>query len=113
MSQEEHRKASRVPAAHFISFDLLDENENISESGLALSQDLSRQGVLLEHRHPFPEQSTIHLHIAVGDQVVHLTGNVKHTEKVGVNLYHMGIQFLDATEEKIQRIAEFHPQILT
>jgi len=112
MSQENSRRSTRIPAEHFVSYDLLDETGNVSESGMMLSLNLSREGILVENRTSFPTNATVKVNLAVGDDIVTVMGSVRHVEQIGEHLYRMGIHFEDIDEEKIQKIAEYHPQIL-
>lgn len=108
---KDNRKSKRIEAKHFISYDLINPKGEIVENGMALSLDLSREGVLLENRTGFSENDTVTIHIAVGEDVVHLTGKVKHTEKIEEAKFQMGIHFEDMTDEKAQKIASFYPDI--
>lgn len=107
----DNRKSKRIEATHFISYDLLNEKGEIVESGMALSLDLSREGVLLENRTGFSENDTVIIHIAVGEDVVHLRGRVRHTKQVEDSKFQIGIHFEDMTDEKAQKIATFYPDI--
>jgi hypothetical protein len=108
---KDNRKSKRVKAKHFISYDLINPKGEIVENGMALSLDLSREGVLLETRTGLSKNDTVTIHIAVGEDVVHLTGKVKHTEKIEEAKFQMGIHFEDMTDEKAQKIASFYPDI--
>ncbi len=112
MNQENSRRSTRVPAEHFVSYDLLDEKGNVSESGMMLSLNLSREGILVENRTAFPTGANVKVNLAVGDEVVTVMGSVRHVEQLEEHRYRMGIHFEDIDEERIQKIAEFHPQIL-
>lgn len=109
---KDFRKSSRVDAQLFISYDLLDEKEQVTQSGMALSRDLSRKGVRMEDRTPYPVDAHIRLHLAVGDEVVDIDGQVRHVEKESENKYHIGIEFSQLKKELIERVAEFYPDIL-
>jgi hypothetical protein len=111
MSSKDNRKSKRVEAKHFISYDLLNPEGEIVENGMALSLDLSREGVLLENRTDFSQGATVNIHIAVGEEVVHLKGKAKHSEQLDEGKYQIGIHFEDMTEEKAEKIAQFYPDI--
>jgi hypothetical protein len=111
MKESEHRKSERIEAQHFISYDLLDSDGKISENGMALSLDLSREGVLIENRVEFPPNSNLNIHIAVGDDIVHLKGTVRHSSKIEDQKFHIGIHFEDMTDEKAEKLARFYPEI--
>ena len=108
---KEHRKSKRVEAKHFISYDLLNSKGEIVDRGMALSLDLSREGVLIENRSDFSKDEMVVIHIAVGNDVVHLKGQVRHSEKTDGNGFQIGIHFEDMTDEKADKIASFYPDI--
>ncbi len=112
MKDSGNRKSPRVEAEHFVSFHLFDDQGNVTLEGMALSLDLSREGILIEHRDEIPVGAKVKIMVAVGDDVVPVMGTVKHSEEVEERKFHMGIHFEDMTEEKLQRIAEYHPEIL-
>lgn len=108
---KEHRKSKRVEAKHFISYDLLGSEGEIVNSGMALSLDLSREGVLIENRSDFSNDEMVAIHIAVGNDIVHLKGQVRHSKKMDENRFQIGIHFEDMTDEKADKIATFYPNI--
>lgn len=108
---KEHRKSKRVEAKHFISYDSLDSKGEIVNSGMAVSLDLSREGVLIENRSDFSQDEMVTIHIAVGDEVVHLRGQVRHSKKVDGRGFQIGIHFEDMTDEEADKIAGFYPDI--
>jgi hypothetical protein len=108
---KEHRKSKRVEAKHFISYDQLGPDGEIINSGMALSLDLSREGVLIENRSDFSKDEMLAIHIAVGNDVVHLKGQVRHSKEIEKNRFQIGIHFEDMTDEKADKIAAFYPNI--
>ncbi len=109
---KDQRKSLRVEAAHFISFDLLDENDRIVQSGMALSRNLSQKGVKMENRDPFPIGSKIRLHLAVGDEIADINGEVRHVEQPEEDKYFIGIEFLKIEKDILEKISEYYPDIL-
>lgn len=108
---KDHRKSKRVEAKHFISYDLLNSKGEIVNSGMALSLDLSREGVLIENRSDLSKDELVMIHIAVGNDVVHLRGQVRHSKKMEGKGFQIGIHFEDMTDEKADKIASFYPDI--
>jgi hypothetical protein len=111
MGKKEHRKSDRIEATHFISYDLLDKEGDVRENGMALSLDLSREGVLLENRTDFPQNSTVAIYIAVGEDVVDLAGRVRHSEKIAEDKFRIGIQFKSMTDDQAQKLADHYPEL--
>ncbi len=109
---DEQRASSRIDARHFISFDILNNEKDIILSGMALSLNLSRKGVQIEYQQSFPQNAEVDLHLAVGEEIIDIKGNVRHMEKISENTYHIGIEFQTIEENKLKRIAEYYPDIL-
>ena len=95
----------------FISYDVIDESGRVTYSGMALSRDLSRKGVLIEERMSFPVDSKIQMHLGVGEDVVHVDGYIRHIEEVSENMFHIGIEFQQLNSETLHALAQFYPEI--
>ncbi len=111
MSQD-MRKSSRIDARHFISYDVLNEQEQVILSGMALSENLSRTGIQITDRQAFPVDAPVRLHLAVGDDVIHIQGKVRHVEKIGEEEYRVGVEFTDIGNDVLQKIGEYYPGLL-
>jgi hypothetical protein len=105
------RKSARVDAQLFISYDVIDESGRVTYSGMALSRDLSRKGVLIEERMSFPVDSKIQMHLGVGEDVVHVDGYIRHIEEVSENMFHIGIEFQQLNSETLHALSQFYPEI--
>ncbi|GAB4381067.1 MAG: hypothetical protein Kow0042_31490 [Calditrichia bacterium] len=103
------RGSSRVDAHHFISFDVLDDQGRVTQSGMAISRDLSRKGVKIENRFAFDKDANVRIHLALGDDVVHLDGTVRHVEKISEDEFHIGIEFSEINKELIERLSQSYP----
>ena len=79
---KELRKSIRVDAQLFISYDILDEEGKVVQAGMALSEDLSQTGVKIKDRSTFPLDTSIQIHLAVGEEVIDLTGKVKRVQSL-------------------------------
>ena len=105
------RKSARVDAQLFISYDVMDESGRITYSGMALSRDLSRKGVMIEERMSFPVDSKVQMHLGVGEDVVHVDGHIRHIEEVSENLYYIGVEFEQIDSETLHTLSQFYPEI--
>lgn len=110
---ENLRQSGRVEAQHFISYDALDDSGKVVYSGMALSLDLSRKGVMMEDRVEFPLNSRVRLHLALEEEIVDVEGSIRHIEKVDVEKYHIGIEFEEIGDELLNKIAQSYPDILS
>ncbi|MFZ0390132.1 MAG: PilZ domain-containing protein [Calditrichia bacterium] len=108
---ENLRRSKRVQAQHFISYDLLDGEGRVVHSGIALSRNLSREGILIEDRRAFPIDSIVKLNVAVIDEVMAIRSKVRHVENAGKNTYTIGLEFVDKDEEMIQTFMNYYPDL--
>ena len=109
---KESRNSIRVDAQLFISYDILDKEGKVVQAGMALSEDLSRSGVKIKDRSQLPVDTSVKIHLAVGEEVIDLTGKVRHVKKVGGSNYHIGVEFSEVDAELVKRLAKFYPEIL-
>jgi c-di-GMP-binding flagellar brake protein YcgR len=109
---KESRKSIRVDAQLFISYDILDKEGKVVQAGMALSEDLSRSGVKIKDRSNLPVDTSVKIHLAVGEEVIDLTGKVRHVKKTGGSNYHIGVEFADIDAELVKKLAKFYPEIL-
>lgn len=110
---KELRKSIRVDAQLFISYDVLDEKGKVVQAGMALSEDLSKSGVKIKDRSTFPIDTSIQIHLAVGEDVIDLNGKVRHVQKVSGSNYHIGVEFQQLDEDLLERLIQFYPNITT
>jgi len=108
---KELRKSIRIDAQLFISYDILDEEGKVVQAGMALSEDLSKNGVKIKDRSGIPLDKPIQIHLAVGEEVVDLNGKVRHVQKVSGSNYHIGVEFLELDEEILKKLTRFYPDI--
>ncbi|HFE64268.1 hypothetical protein B1H10_09035 [candidate division KSB1 bacterium 4484_188] len=108
---ENLRRSSRIDAQHFIAYDILDEKNQVVQSGMALSRDLSRTGIQMQDRAGFPLDAKVLLHLAVGDDVVDIEGKVRHVDKVAEDDYRIGIEFASISEELLALLEKAYPGI--
>jgi c-di-GMP-binding flagellar brake protein YcgR len=110
---KESRKSIRVDAQLFISYDILDDKGKVVQAGMALSEDLSQSGVRIKDRSTFPIDTSIQIHLAVGEEVIDLSGTVRHVQKVSGSNYHIGVEFQELDEDTMMKLIQFYPNITT
>lgn len=108
---KELRKSIRVDAQLFISYDILDEKGKVIQAGMALSENLSQSGVKIKDRSTFPVDTSIQIHLAVGEEVIDLTGKVRRVQKVSGSNYHIGVEFQELDEDVLKKLVQFYPTI--
>ncbi len=108
---KELRKSVRVDAQLFISYDILDHEGRVVQAGMALSEDLSREGVKIKDKSTLPVDTPIKIHLAAGDEVVDITGQVRHIQKMSGNNYHIGIEFVQIEDDDLKKLLRVYPGI--
>ena len=88
--------------------DILDEKGKVVQAGMALSEDLSQSGVRIKDRSTFPIDTSIQIHLAVGDEIVDLTGKVRRVQKVSGSSYHIGVEFQELDEDVLKKLIQFY-----
>jgi c-di-GMP-binding flagellar brake protein YcgR len=109
---KDHRKSVRVDANLFISYDILNRDGDVVQAGMALSEDISQKGVKIKDRSTLPVDTSIIIHLAVGDEVVDLSGKVRHVQKVTGNNYQIGVEFEHIDREMLEKMVKYYPEIL-
>lgn len=109
---EEQRKSVRIESDQFISFKVYDEQDRVCNEGMALAKDISKSGVLLENRVGFDVDAKVDLAIALTEEILNVKGIVRNNTLVKENMYQIGIEFFDITEEEISKLASDFPNIL-
>lgn len=108
---KDSRKSVRVDAQLFISYDIMDTEGRVVQSGMALSEDLGRKGVKIREKNTLPVNTPIKIHLALGDEVLHVTGQVKHIEKIDEENYEIGVEFTEIGEEEVKQMKKMYPDI--
>lgn len=108
---KELRKSIRVDARLFISYDILDQEGRVVQAGMALSEDLSKEGLKIKDKSTLPVDTPIKIHLAAGEDVVNLTGKVRHIQKMSGNTYHIGIEFVKIDDEELKKLMQAYPGI--
>jgi c-di-GMP-binding flagellar brake protein YcgR len=109
---KDHRKSFRVDASLFISYDVLNRDGDVVQAGMALSEDISRKGVKIKDRSTVPVDTSIIIHLAVGEEIVDLSGKVRHVEKVSGSNYHIGVEFEHIDKEMLEKMIKYYPDIV-
>jgi hypothetical protein len=79
---------------------------------MALSEDISRKGVKIKDRGTLPVDTTVIIHLAVGNEVIDLSGKVRHVQKVTGSNYQIGVEFEHIDQEMLDKMVKYYPDIL-
>ena len=105
------RKSTRLESDQFISYRLYDSENRVCDEGMAKTKDISRSGVAVENRTPMEVGARIDLTLALSDDVVKISGVVRNSEKMN-DIFNIGIQFSEISEEEMEKISKEFPEIL-
>lgn len=105
------RKSTRLESDQFISYRVYDAEDRVCDEGMAKATDISKSGVAVENRTPFEVGAKIELTIALSDDLVKANGIVRNVDQVD-DLYQIGIEFENISDDQIQQLGKEFPAIL-
>jgi hypothetical protein len=95
----DRRGAIRVEKIQLVSVSRFDERGSYADLATGRSANLSRDGLRLELNHPLPLRSVVHASIALGNDIVTVTGRVIYLEELDESRTAIGIAFSDISPE--------------
>jgi hypothetical protein len=110
MGGKDKRIAKRVETELFISFYVLNDMGSPQAGSMGLALNISRTGVMLENRNEIAKNSRLSLELAVGDDTIQVKGLVKYSKKAD-DVFHIGIELIDLTEEELALIGKYYPDV--
>ena len=105
------RKSNRLESDQFISYRLYDSENRVCDEGMAKTKNISRTGVAVENRTSMEVGSKVDLTLALSEDVVKIKGVVRNSEKTD-DVYNVGIEFSDISEEQLSKISKEFPELL-
>jgi len=106
------RKSVRVNSDKFISYKLFDKDDRICDEGLAKYKDISKTGISVENRRSMEVGNTIELAIALTQEIVKAKGIVRNLNQIDDQTFHVGIEFIDITDEQLQNLSKEYPNLV-
>ena len=107
----EARGAKRFESENLLSYQVLNEQEQVVSQGVAKTLDISKTGVSIETYFPIEVGKCIALTMGIGADVVKATGTVKNNKSLGQKTYQIGIEFDFLSEEDLKKIGMVYPEI--
>ncbi len=111
MSSED-RKSNRLESEQFISYRLYDSEDRVCDEGMAKTVNISRSGVAVENRTQFEVGAKVELTIALTEDLVKTEGVVRNVDQKDDETFHIGIEFVNISENEIKQLADIYPEIL-
>jgi hypothetical protein len=104
---KERRGEIRVEKIQLVQVSRFDEQGSCADLALGRSANLSRDGIRLEISHPLPLRSVVHASIALGNEIVNVSGRVIYLEELDESRTAVGIAFSDVSSDA-RRIIDRH-----
>ncbi|RMH17414.1 MAG: hypothetical protein D6696_15805 [Acidobacteria bacterium] len=101
-SNEERRRGVRIKKIQLVQISRFDEEGFHADLATGRTLNLSRGGMRLELGHSLPLRSLVNVSVALGDEILELTGKVIYLEVIDDERNAMGIAFTDLAPE-VQR----------
>ena len=92
------RKHLRVVSQNLLSYDCLDENDQIIVQGMGRTLNISEGGILLETHVPIDPKYILEFTIAMEDDLMDMRGKITYNRKREGGKHEIGIQFIEADE---------------
>lgn len=101
----ERRRASRVPGYHLVNVSRRSGGGSLEELSTGRTLDLSPEGLCLELDHVLPQGSPVEVDIALGEDLVHLRGEVRWIADRGRTCA-LGLRFADPRGPEAETIRD-------
>lgn len=107
MTTNERRYHPRISALNLISYDCIDETEQIVAQGMGRTLNISEGGILLETHIPIDPQNTIALAIGLEDELIDIKGEVVFSMAGIDEKFEAGIEFLEMPDSTLDILKKF------
>jgi len=107
MTTNERRHHPRISALNLISYNCIDETEQIVAQGMGRTLNVSEGGILLETHTPIDPKNTIALAIGLEDDLIDIKGKVVFSISGKDEKFEAGIEFLEMPESTFDILKKF------
>jgi c-di-GMP-binding flagellar brake protein YcgR len=101
MTTNERRYHPRISALNLISYNCLDETEQIVGQGMGRTLNISEGGILLETHIPIDSQNAVALAIGLEDELINIKGTVIFSTPGKDEKFEAGIEFLEMPDSTL------------
>ena len=98
MTAKEQRKNTRLESLNLLDYLIIDKQGMQTIHSMGRTLDVSDNGIKLETDTEINIGDTLLITIGMKKDLIDLTANVSHVEKIG-NKYNSGLEFVDISEE--------------
>lgn len=107
MTTQERRDHPRVSALNLISYNSIDEAEQIVAQGMGRTLNICEAGILLETHHPINPENTIALSIGLEDELVNIKGKVVYSVAGKDEKFEAGIELLEVDDSALEILKKY------
>ena len=106
MKSDEKRNYIRMDSLHLLDYLVINRAGQQTTYSMGRTLDVSEHGLKLEVTQPVCDGDTLLVTVGIEDDLVDLTGEVKHCEKES-NRYAIGIEFSDISDEGLRILKKY------
>ena len=107
MTTNERRYHPRISALNLISYNCIDETEQIVAQGMGRTLNISEGGILLETHIPIDPQNAIALAIGLEDELIDIKGKVVFSMAGKDEKFEAGIEFFEMPDSTLDILKKF------
>ena len=107
MTSTTKRKYKRIESLNLVSYECLDENNQLECRGMGRTLNVSESGIMLETHIPIALQSIVSLGIGLEDDILKIQGKIVHSEPGANNKFESGIEFIEADGKALQFLKRY------
>ena len=107
MTTKERRHHPRIRALNLISYNCIDEAEEIVAQGMGRTLNISEGGILLETHIPIDPKNSIALTIGLEDELINIKGKVVFSMAGKNEKFEAGIEFREMQDSTLDILKKF------
>ena len=107
MTTKERRHHPRISALNLISYNCIDETEQIVAQGMGRTLNVSEGGILLETHSPIDPKNAIALAIGLEDELIDIKGKIVFSMAGKDEKYEAGIEFFEMQDSTLDILKKF------
>ncbi len=107
MSEKNKRGDDRISSINLISYVCMDENNDIVESGMGRTLNVSESGIMLETHNHIESSLNMLLSIGLGEDLIDIKGKIIHSKTDENDRHNIGIQFIDLDDNAKLQLGKF------
>lgn len=107
MTTQERRNHPRVSALNLISYNSIDDAEEIVAQGMGRTLNICEEGILLETHLPINPKNTIALTIGLEDELINIKGKVVYSVVGKDEKFEAGIELLEVDDTALEVLKKY------